>query len=109
MSVPNRLRHAYRHVTRLTRAVSIATVALFGPIAPIVSAEVAAVSTAPNVFAIPDPNAALAFDGSAFGHGVGLCQWGAIGRARAGQDVRSILSTYYPGTTIGPIPAGLIP
>ena len=100
MSVPNRLRHAYRHVTRLTRAVPIATVALFGPIAPIVSAEVAAVSTAPNVFAIPDPNAALAFDGSAFGHGVGLCQWGARGRAMAGQNVQQIIGAYYPGTAI---------
>ena len=47
--------------------------------------------------------------GNGYGHGVGLCQWGAIGRARAGQDVRTILRTYYPGTTIGPIPAGLIP
>jgi stage II sporulation protein D len=34
---------------------------------------------------------------------VGLCQWGAIGRARAGQNFRSILATYYPGTTVGPI------
>src|SRR6185312_14278532 len=24
--------------------------------------------------------------GSGYGHGVGMCQWGAIGRARAGQD-----------------------
>ena len=34
------------------------------------------------------------------GHGVGLCQWGAIGRARAGQDVRTILTSYFPGTDI---------
>jgi stage II sporulation protein D len=32
-----------------------------------------------------------------------MCQWGAIGRARAGQDFRTILETYYPGTTIGRI------
>ena len=31
-----------------------------------------------------------------------MCQWGAIGRARAGQDFRTILRTYYPGTTVGP-------
>jgi len=37
------------------------------------------------------------------GHGVGMCQWGAIGRARAGHSFRSILGTYYPGTTVGPI------
>lgn len=46
--------------------------------------------------------------GNGYGHGVGMCQWGAIGRARAGQDARTILSTYFPGTTIGAIPAGLL-
>lgn len=35
------------------------------------------------------------------GHGVGMCQWGAIGRARAGHDVRAILRHYYPGTVVG--------
>lgn len=40
-------------------------------------------------------------DGRGYGHGVGMCQWGAIGRARAGQDYRTILSTYYPGTSVG--------
>lgn len=38
--------------------------------------------------------------GSGNGHGVGMCQWGAIGRARAGQDYRTILRAYYPGTTV---------
>lgn len=38
--------------------------------------------------------------GGGSGHGVGMCQWGAIGRARAGQDYRKILSTYFPGTKI---------
>jgi stage II sporulation protein D len=38
--------------------------------------------------------------GRGYGHGVGMCQWGAIGRARAGQSYRQILSTYYPGTTV---------
>lgn len=46
--------------------------------------------------------------GNGYGHGVGMCQWGAIGRARAGQDARTILRTYFPGTTIGAIPAGLL-
>lgn len=41
--------------------------------------------------------------GQGYGHGVGLCQWGAIGRARAGQSFRTILGTYYPGTTVGPV------
>jgi stage II sporulation protein D len=46
----------------------------------------------------------LTFRGTGFGHGIGMCQWGAIGRARAGQDFRTILATYYPGTTVGLAP-----
>jgi stage II sporulation protein D len=38
--------------------------------------------------------------GRGHGHGVGMCQWGAIGRARAGQDFWTILRAYYPGTTV---------
>jgi stage II sporulation protein D len=38
--------------------------------------------------------------GAGYGHGVGMCQFGAIGRARAGQDYRQILGTYYSGTTL---------
>ena len=41
--------------------------------------------------------------GGGNGHGIGMCQWGAIGRARAGQDVRAILQTYYPGTSVGSV------
>jgi stage II sporulation protein D len=42
----------------------------------------------------------LVVQGSGYGHGIGMCQWGAIGRARAGQDFREILRTYYPGTVV---------
>ena len=45
----------------------------------------------------------LTVHGGGNGHGIGMCQWGAIGRARAGQDYRTILTTYYPGTTVGRI------
>jgi stage II sporulation protein D len=45
--------------------------------------------------------ARLVVKGNGYGHGVGMCQWGAIGRARAGQSARAILATYYPGTTVG--------
>jgi stage II sporulation protein D len=45
----------------------------------------------------------LSVNGRGYGHGIGMCQWGAIGRARAGQNFRTILETYYPGTTIGRI------
>jgi stage II sporulation protein D len=46
----------------------------------------------------------LTLRGSGNGHGVGMCQWGAIGRARAGHDVRSILAAYYPGTVLVRLP-----
>jgi stage II sporulation protein D (peptidoglycan lytic transglycosylase) len=47
--------------------------------------------------------ASLSVNGRGYGHGIGMCQWGAIGRARAGQNYRTILETYYQGTTIGRI------
>ncbi|MBA2627045.1 MAG: SpoIID/LytB domain-containing protein, partial [Gemmatimonadales bacterium] len=42
----------------------------------------------------------LVIDGRGAGHGVGMCQWGAVGRARAGQRYPEILSAYFPGTQI---------
>lgn len=42
----------------------------------------------------------IAFDGTGFGHGVGLCQRGAIARATAGESPEEILAFYYPGTTL---------
>jgi stage II sporulation protein D len=42
----------------------------------------------------------LVADGGGAGHGVGLCQWGAVGRSRAGHDFQRILAAYYPGATI---------
>jgi len=44
------------------------------------------------------------FEGQGWGHGVGLCQWGAKGRAEAGQLYPEILSAYYPGTHLSHIP-----
>jgi stage II sporulation protein D len=43
---------------------------------------------------------ALVVDGQGWGHGIGMCQVGAMGRARAGHSYRDILSAYYPGTQI---------
>jgi stage II sporulation protein D len=42
----------------------------------------------------------LVLDGMGSGHGVGLCQWGAVGRARAGQGYQQILAAYFPGTRL---------
>jgi stage II sporulation protein D len=38
--------------------------------------------------------------GSGFGHGIGMCQWGAIGRARAGQAYQEILAAYYQDAAV---------
>lgn len=40
------------------------------------------------------------YDGKGFGHGVGLCQWGAQGKAQKGWTARQILDFYYPGAKI---------
>lgn len=42
----------------------------------------------------------LTASGGGWGHGVGMCQVGAIGRARAGQSHRDILTAYYTGTNL---------
>lgn len=42
----------------------------------------------------------LVLAGGGWGHGVGMCQVGAIGRARGGHRYREILAAYYPGTNI---------
>ena len=38
--------------------------------------------------------------GGGWGHGIGMCQVGAMGRARAGHDYRSILRSYYQGSEV---------
>lgn len=57
-------------------------------------------STRFDVVAGPDREGRLELRGRGFGHGVGMCQWGAIGRARAGRGYREILRHYYPGTEL---------
>ena len=36
-------------------------------------------------------------NGRGFGHGVGMCQWGAEGKAQKGYTAKEILLEYYPG------------
>ncbi len=40
------------------------------------------------------------FTGGGWGHGTGMCQYGAEGRARKGQRAAEILAAYYPGTEL---------
>lgn len=43
--------------------------------------------------------------GRGWGHGLGLCQMGALARARSGQSAAEILRHYYPGSRLGPLRA----
>jgi stage II sporulation protein D len=49
---------------------------------------------------VPEGDSQYEVHGRGFGHGAGMCQWGAIGRARAGQTSEEILAVYYPGTRL---------
>jgi stage II sporulation protein D len=40
------------------------------------------------------------FEGKGWGHGVGMCQWGAYFMAKRGLKAEDILGFYYPGTRI---------
>lgn len=42
----------------------------------------------------------LVVEGSGAGHGVGMCQWGALARSRAGFSYQDILAAYFPGTDL---------
>lgn len=43
----------------------------------------------------------LVLDGTGYGHGVGLSQWGAEYLARNGKPLEAILATFYPGAGLG--------
>jgi stage II sporulation protein D len=51
-------------------------------------------------FEVTASESELVFAGAGYGHGVGLCQWGAKQRAEEGFNYREILEYYYPGTRL---------
>lgn len=51
-------------------------------------------------FTISRHKSMFIFRGTGYGHGVGMCQWGAKGMAEKNSDFRKILLKYYPGTAI---------
>jgi stage II sporulation protein D len=53
-----------------------------------------------SLFVVEVQAGGAVFRGAGFGHGVGMCQTGAIGMAEAGKSYREILRHYYPGTTV---------
>lgn len=74
-------------------------------------------SPAPTPTPIPTPTAVpptvatgptilgdtVTFYGRGYGHGVGMSQYGARGRAMTGQDAATILAHYYQGAVLSPI------
>jgi SpoIID/LytB domain protein len=52
------------------------------------------------MFVIAPEREGWAFRGGGWGHGVGMCQWGAIARASAGQGYRQILGAYFAGAAV---------
>lgn len=53
-----------------------------------------------TLFSVKRTKQGFTFTGKGYGHGVGLCQAGAIARLRAGASVNSVLAHYFPGTTL---------
>lgn len=53
-----------------------------------------------TLFGIRRAGGAFVFEGRGFGHGVGLCQAGALARIQAGAKPADVLRRYYPGTTL---------
>lgn len=60
-----------------------------------------------TLFRVASSSAGFEFSGLGFGHGVGLCQTGAIVQARTGSTVEQILAYYYPGTWLETYPTSL--
>jgi stage II sporulation protein D len=56
-------------------------------------------------FSVKVSDVGVELEGSGFGHGVGLCQFGANGMAKQGAAAAEILKHYYTGVTIGPPPS----
>ncbi len=59
-----------------------------------------------TLFAVAVDGGVARFAGRGYGHGVGLCQWGARGMAEQGYTARQILEFYYPGAVLGVLGEG---
>ncbi|HEX9050621.1 MAG TPA: SpoIID/LytB domain-containing protein, partial [Anaeromyxobacter sp.] len=56
----------------------------------------------PSAMFVVDADGAggVVLSGGGWGHGAGMCQWGAVGRAEAGQGYREILRAYFAGAEV---------
>jgi stage II sporulation protein D len=55
------------------------------------------------LFDISEEGDKIIIDGNGYGHGVGLCQWGAIYLSQEGWNYEDILEHYFPGTSVGKV------
>jgi stage II sporulation protein D len=102
-------------IARHDRSGRAARVRIAGATAVEVDGDVfrAVVSAALGVKALPSTRFQIRrdgdrwdFTGTGFGHGVGMCQTGALARARSGATGAAILRFYYPGAIIRRAAAG---
>lgn len=53
-----------------------------------------------NNFSVAMKDGKMVFNTIGYGHGVGMCQYGANGMAKEGMDYRQIITTYYTGVAL---------
>jgi stage II sporulation protein D len=53
-----------------------------------------------TMFSVKKTGDRFVFTGKGFGHGVGLCQAGALARLKAGASAEDVLAHYFPGTRV---------
>jgi stage II sporulation protein D len=53
-----------------------------------------------NNFSVEMKEGKMVFNTIGYGHGVGMCQYGANGMAKEGMDYRQIITTYYTGVAL---------
>jgi stage II sporulation protein D len=56
-----------------------------------------------NTFTQSNKTSEVVLNGVGHGHGIGLCQRGAVGMALDGEDFRAILAHYFPNTTVASV------
>ena len=93
----------------MTLSRPLALIALLTACAALAGSAAAASVCNSSCFQAPAGSGALlVFTGHGWGHGVGMSQYGAYGYAQHGATYDQIVAHYYPGTTLGPAPAGSI-
>lgn len=53
-----------------------------------------------NFYSVTKSRRAINIIGHGYGHGIGLCQYGALGMAKKGYKSEAIIQHYYPGTKL---------